>query len=251
VVVVDPERMTDVIRTLAGRFRAPYVIRFNFDEEATPERRDHLSATPQLTGANRPIRAGRTVVFDLLEHPPVSERMTARHRRSLRKAATHRLAFDVGEPSASLFSSLHGEMRKLKGFAGTVVAPEDVGRLSRAFGPRLRMYSVAHDGETVAACLLLQFPRHAYYLLAATGERGRELRASFVLVTRMIDALREAGVRHFDFGGIAPDRADARGVNDFKLGFRGREICRLGEYDLSNSVLLRRLFNRFVATRIS
>ena len=107
----------------------------------------------------------------------------------------------------------------------------------------MKMYSVRRSGELLSSCLIMRFGGHAYYYLGASSEKGRELFSSFYLIVELLKRLKEDGVKQFDFGGIAPQRKNASGVNRFKTGFSGRVARYAGEFDLTNNRLLCRLFN--------
>ena len=69
------------------------------------------------------------------------------------------------------------------------------------------------------------------------------------MIKSLFEQLRSEGVRYLDLGGVSPIKGYADGVTYFKMGFSGRLVRFLGDYDLSNSRLLRFLFNSIVGGR--
>jgi lipid II:glycine glycyltransferase (peptidoglycan interpeptide bridge formation enzyme) len=105
------------------------------------------------------------------------------------------------------------------------------------------------ENVPVASCLVLLFGRKAFYRMAATGSKGREMSASYAMVYRLLEYLQAQGIRQFDFGGIAPGSPTAEGVNYFKRGFGGEMVEHLGEWEWSNSMWLRLGMNLAVRLR--
>lgn len=83
-------------------------------------------------------------------------------------------------------------------------------------------------GEPVAGILLQRHGRSATYLLAATSERGRLLRANHLLLWRAVMLLKEQGVQALDLGGL--DTVRAPGLARFKLGLGGEVVTLAGTF---------------------
>ncbi len=66
------------------------------------------------------------------------------------------------------------------------------------------------------------------YLLGASNDRGRELKASYMLQWRTVESARSAGAKWYDLGGI--DQTGNPGVYHFKSGLKGIECSFLGQY---------------------
>ncbi|MBO6784765.1 MAG: GNAT family N-acetyltransferase [Alphaproteobacteria bacterium] len=91
----------------------------------------------------------------------------------------------------------------------------------------LRLLVAEHAGEPVAGILLATHGAAATYLVGWTGERGRDLRATHVLLWHAVGLLQDAGKAWFDLGGISDE---APGVMRFKRGLGGAETTLVGGY---------------------
>ena len=221
----------------------PFALRINLLQELTPEKKTVISQVSELVEARRHVWISSTVLIDFDHYADFLEPLSKSHRISYNKALGQALTFEESPVSCGDFVRLHDEMVAFKKLHRKTLRLEDVECAARILGDHLRMYSVRLAGELVSACLILRFGSRAYYYLAASNPKGRESFASFFLIVRMLDRLREEGMRQFDFGGIAPERENTRGITRFKTGFGGRTVPYAGEYDLSNNRLLCRVFN--------
>lgn len=233
-----------VLRVMTESFgKSPFALRINFLQELTEEKKDVLGRAPTLTRARRRLWVGSTVLFDLDERGDPLALAAKNHRYYYRKAQRHGLTFEEGPVASREFVRLHDAMVELKNLPEIALRIEDVEQAAHKLGDHMKMYSVRIADELLSSCLVMRFGGHAYYYLAASSERGRELFSSFYLIVELLKRLKAEGVRYFDFGGIAPQRDSVRGVNRFKTGFSGRVVDYAGEYDLTNSRLLCRLLN--------
>lgn len=227
----------------------PFVLRISLSVEATSEREFDLSLIDQLTPARKATRLGFSVRFDLDGDSNVVERMSPHHRRAYRKSIKNGLKFERTEVLSREFVALSRAMSELKRRPRIGIPLEDIERVAKNFGNHMKMYSVIHERDRVAACLVMRFGPHAFYYLAASNPRGRRVRASYFMVKSLFEQLRTEGVRYLDLGGVSPIKGYADGVTYFKKGFSGRLVRHLGDYDLSNNPLLRFFFNSIVGGR--
>jgi hypothetical protein len=178
-------------------------------------------------------------------------RMTAKHRYYVKKALSERLEWKAGTDDQSLQAlfQLHAEMVRAKQLSWLRISPGEVSDLSRALGKNAVVFTgYAHD-VPVTSCLILLFQRKAFYWMAATGSKGREMGASYAMVYRLLEYLHGQGVTQFDFGGIAPGSPSFEGVNHFKRGFGGRMVEHVGEWEWTNSAWLRWGVNLAIRSR--
>ena len=73
--------------------------------------------------------------------------------------------------------------------------------------------------EPVAGIMVVRHGAAATYEVGYVAPRGRELRATHLLLWRAVEILSEQGARWLDLGGIATDRSP--GIARFKLGMGG------------------------------
>lgn len=118
-------------------------------------------------------------------------------------------------------------------------------KMLTAFGEDATLLFAQHEGDTLAAALVLTFGDFAYYVAAASSAIKRELKASNKLVWEAIRWAKSRNCAWFDFWGIPPKPSPANplwGVYNFKKGFGGEEVHFVGAYDLP----FRRVTHKFL-----
>ncbi len=88
------------------------------------------------------------------------------------------------------------------------------------------IFNAEHDGETVAAILVLLHGSSATYQVGWTTDTGRKLGAHHQLLWRAVLSLKDRGILDLDLGGINDE--SARGVKKFKQGLGGKEVTLVG-----------------------
>jgi len=99
---------------------------------------------------------------------------------------------------------------------------------------RLRLYTACHEGDMLAAIVVLLYEETATYLYGASSGKKRNLMAAYALQWKAIQDAKEAGCRSYDFFGIPPcDDPDhpMAGLYRFKTGFGGKIVHRTGAWD--------------------
>jgi len=246
------EALPEIMVALQSSFRhGPYAIRINFLDEATAEKELLLGQLQELRPARHRIRGGFTVLFDLNRDDISVQRMSSNHRHYIKKASNNNLEFTEESVSSREFVELHKAMTSLKGLSDLTVSLDDVRRVAECFGEKMTMYSVRLEQQLIACCLVMKIGHYAYFYLAASNAKGRELFSSFYLIVELLKHLKRSGVKYFDFGGLAPHRRSTAGVTRFKTGFSGKIIRHLGEYDLSSSRAILLAFNHAIAKKFA
>lgn len=129
------------------------------------------------------------------------------HRADVRRAERSGVQVRVGTAEEDV-EVLHEMMRatqQRKTFG--IHTPAYYRALWRLFADDARLLLAEHDGEVLAATLVVAFGDRALYLAAGSTRRGLELRASHALQWQAIRWARERGARTYDLWGIP----DARG----------------------------------------
>jgi lipid II:glycine glycyltransferase (peptidoglycan interpeptide bridge formation enzyme) len=90
---------------------------------------------------------------------------------------------------------------------------------------RMRIMLCLHGDEPIAGLVSSAIGDSAIYLLGATNESGRNLKAAYVMHWSMIQSLKEKQIRYYDLGGINP--ATNPGVYHFKCGFNGADVSHI------------------------
>lgn len=69
------------------------------------------------------------------------------------------------------------------------------------------------------------------YLLGATGDEGMKMKGAYISQWRIVEIMKESGCRWYDLGGIDPENNP--GVYHFKSGISRREVCHIGQFEIS------------------
>ncbi|WP_043923433.1 lipid II:glycine glycyltransferase FemX [Leadbettera azotonutricia] len=103
-------------------------------------------------------------------------------------------------------------------------------------GLDLRLYVADHEGETLAAIVVLHRGKKAVYLYGASSDRKRNLMAPYSLQLKAMEDAKAAGCAEYDLFGIPPNADPGHpmaGLYRFKTGFGGRIIHRPGSWDFA------------------
>lgn len=109
-----------------------------------------------------------------------------------------------------------------------------------------RLYTAEHDGDALAAIVVLCRGNTATYLYGASANIKRNLMAPYALQWRAMRDAKESGCAVYDLFGIPPNDDPAHpmaGLYLFKTGFGGRVIHRSGSWDYPCRPLLYGLFS--------
>ncbi len=188
------------------------------------------------------LNSGYSIWLDLYEPIDVlNGKMTSHHRYYVKKGLAQNIQWRAGNDSHFVHELLilHTEMvteKKMKSLKSNL---NDISNVCHTLGKSATIFTGYLNGDAISSCLVLTFGQKAFYLMAATGSRGRKISASYAMVFNLFKHLKEKGVTCFDFGGIDPRSTGAEGVNHFKRGFGGRLVEYLGEWEWSSSEWLR------------
>ena len=111
--------------------------------------------------------------------------------------------------------------------------------------PFLHLYIAEHEGDTLAAIVVLFRGKEAAYLYGASSNKKRNLMAPYALQIRAMEDAREMGCLEYDLFGIPPKEDPTHpmaGLYRFKTGFGGRIIHRPGSWDYSCRPIFMKLF---------
>ncbi|WP_416974158.1 lipid II:glycine glycyltransferase FemX [Streptomyces sp. 4F14] len=117
---------------------------------------------------------------------------------------------------------------------------------------RISLYQAHHQGDLVAAAVLVRVGAHAWYAYGASATEKREVRGSNACQWAMIRDALAAGCDVYDLRGITPtlDTGDPHaGLIQFKAGTGGRAVRYVGEWDLPLRPMLYRAFDLYMKRR--
>jgi len=109
----------------------------------------------------------------------------------------------------------------------------------------VKLYTASHEGETLAAIVVLFRGNEATYLYGASSNNKRNLMAPYALQWKAIKDAKNSGCEKYDLFGIPPDdnpNHPMAGLYRFKTGFGGQIIHRPGSWDYAYKGLIYNLF---------
>ena len=117
---------------------------------------------------------------------------------------------------------------------------------------RIALFTAEHEGDLVAATILVQVGGHVWYSYGASSTEKRDVRGSNAAQWAMIRHALARGADVYDLRGITdtldPDDGHV-GLIQFKVGTGGEAVELVGEWDLPVNRLLYRAFALYMARR--
>ncbi|MFJ6655627.1 lipid II:glycine glycyltransferase FemX [Streptomyces sp. NPDC091377] len=185
--------------------------------------------------------------------------MNQQWRRNIRKAAKEGVEVTVGTVDTlgedlKAFHDLYVHTaerdrftpRPLRYFATMFAA------LNAEDPERITLYLARHQGDLVAATVLVRVGAHAVYAYGASSTGKREVRGSHACQWAMIRDALAAGCDVYDLRGITPtlDADDPHvGLIRFKVGTGGQAVRYVGEWDLPLRPMIYRAFGLYMRRR--
>ncbi|GAA1951648.1 peptidoglycan bridge formation peptidyltransferase VanK-Sc [Nocardioides panacihumi] len=117
---------------------------------------------------------------------------------------------------------------------------------------RITLYLARHEGDLVAATILVRVGTHAWYSYGASSTEKRDVRGSNALQWAMMRDSIAAGCDVYDLRGITPTLSvdDPHvGLIQFKAGTGGQAVEYAGEWDLPLRPLLYKAFTLYMSRR--
>ncbi|MCZ4099369.1 peptidoglycan bridge formation glycyltransferase FemA/FemB family protein [Streptomyces sp. So13.3] len=176
--------------------------------------------------------------------------MNQQWRRNIKKAAKEGVEVTVGE-DLKAFHDLYIHTaerdrfrpRPLRYFETMFAA------LSAEDPERIKLYLAHHQGDPVAAAILVRVGARAWYSYGASSTGKREVRGSNACQWAMIRDALAAGCDVYDLRGVTPtlDADDPHvGLIQFKVGTGGQAVRYVGEWDLPLRPMVYRAFDLYM-----
>ncbi|MEU8224228.1 peptidoglycan bridge formation glycyltransferase FemA/FemB family protein [Kribbella sp. NPDC048915] len=174
-------------------------------------------------------------------------------RRNIKKAARTGVEVTVGDDLAA-FHELYVHTAARDHFTPRPLPYfETMFSALRAEDPtRLSLYSAHHQGDLVAASILVRVGGRAWYSYGASATAKRDVRGSNACQWAMIRDSLAAGCDVYDLRGITStlDANDPHvGLIQFKAGLGGQAVRYVGEWDLPLRPVLYRGFSLYLRRR--
>jgi len=186
-----------------------------------------------------PIWSGRIDLSYSLDE--LRRNLKQKWRKHLKIAERNQLEIieGVDDDLAEVFLRLHREMRRRKDShqIRDVAYFRDIQR-ALPDPLKMRILICKHLGEPVAGLVVSQMGSSALAVFAATGDKGLDLRGSYLLQWRMLEALKAKNVRWYNLGGI--NHKAYPGTSQFKAGLAGElgwEVEYVGQFQACESTI--------------
>ena len=169
----------------------------------------------------------RTFLLDLSPSlETLRKRFDQKWRNQLNRAEREGITVEAGEgpEEYGVFSDIYKDMWEQKRFS-TSVDVREFARICQDLpeGLRVKILTCRHQGVPVSSIVCSAMGNTGIYLLGATNEFGRKIKAAYLLQWTMIKWLKENGFHYYDLGGIDPERNP--GVFHFKSGLSGQDVA--------------------------
>lgn len=176
-------------------------------------------------------------------------------RRNIKRSAKAGVTVEQGAGAdLPAFHELYAETARRDGFAPRpLLYFQGMWEAMTAESPdRISLYLARHEGDLVAATIMIRVGRHAWYSYGASSTAKREVRGSNAVQWEMMRDALAAGCSVYDLRGITEtlDENDPHvGLIRFKLGTGGEAVEYLGEWDLPVSKVLYTAFDLYMKRR--
>ncbi|MFF7953146.1 lipid II:glycine glycyltransferase FemX [Streptomyces griseorubiginosus] len=182
--------------------------------------------------------------------------MNQQWRRNIKKAARAGVQVSVGTSAEDLkaFHDLYVHTAGRDGFTPRPLPYFETmfAALGAEDPERITLYLAHHQGDLVAATVMVHVGAHAVYAYGASTTAKREVRGSNACQWAMIRDALAAGCDLYDLRGITPtlDADDPHvGLVRFKSGLGGRAVRYAGEWDLPLRPMVYRAFDLYMRRR--
>jgi lipid II:glycine glycyltransferase (peptidoglycan interpeptide bridge formation enzyme) len=225
-----------------------------FLEDVSPEQKNELSLAG-LKQAAANIQPPDTVIVDLGVSPEqILSGMKSKCRYNISLAGKKGVQVSAcGINELDIFYSLFKETAERDGIAvHSLDYYKTLFEICAKHGLKINLYIGEHEGDRLAAIVVLFFGKTATYLYGASSNLKRNLMTPYALQWKAMQDAKEAGCVNYDLFGIPPTddpNHPMAGLYRFKTGFGGRIIHRPGSWDYRYKPLIYNLFTAAEALR--
>ncbi|MDP3850165.1 MAG: peptidoglycan bridge formation glycyltransferase FemA/FemB family protein [Luteolibacter sp.] len=239
----DPEVLAKMLECMRGEYcgRRGLVLQIIPNAYSASGPGDEFAMALEKTGFREDpsLPRYRTVHVDLTPAVEIMrKRLHQKWRNQLNGAEKNGLEFEVARDTRAYdeFVHLYHGMRDRKGFDSAVDVGE-FGRIQETLAEcrKMPVFLARKDGHAVGALVCSLMGDTAIYLLGATNDRARELKASYFLHWQAMLWLKSEGARCYDLGGIDP--VANPGGHHFKSGFGGNDVTQIAPVSISGGLV--------------
>ena len=190
---------------------------------------------------SKPFDSGLTMHLDLsVSAEKLHQGLSKNWRRNLKRS--NKLDYEIVEiRKIETIARLYREMGKAKGL-GELFSYQQVESLMNSYGEQIIVIGArTHDGVVQAIRGAIVRNHQAIDIFAAANVFSRKHYLSYALCWELVNRCQSLGCNNFDFNGVDPE--NNMGVYNFKKGTGARLVETLGEFEYSNSFLMKNLVN--------
>lgn len=193
-----------------------------------------------FTAASKPFGSSLTMHLDLsLTNDELFNNLSKNWRRNLKRSK--KLEYEIVEvQDANIISKLYSDMSQAKGLSKVFFSKQQIESLMNNHkGKLLVIGAKTPDGviQTIRGVIIRD--NHAIDIFAATNAFSRKHYLSYGVCWDLLNRCKSLGCSHFDFSGVDPE--NNTGVYNFKKGTGSRLVENLGEFEYSNSFIMKNL----------
>ena len=183
------------------------------------------------------IKPYRTLLLDLSPTmPEIRKSFDQKWRNQLNRSEKNNLKIIKGNSDTlyQIFLDLQEEMHDRKKYIPGVDYSE-FRDIQKDLPDPLKMIVLIseYEGKALTATVGSLIGDTGIYLLGATGNEGMKMKGAYLLQWHLIEMMKECGYKCYDLGGIDPE--DNPGVYHFKSGISRREVCHIGQFEISQN----------------
>ena len=189
---------------------------------------------------SKPFGSSLTMHLDLsISTDELLKGLTKNWRRNLKRSK--KLDYEIVEVRDSdTIAELYSNLREAKGLSKLFFSKQQIESLMNSYGSQIVVIGAkTPDGIIQAIRGAIIRDNQAIDIFAATNTFSRKHYLSYSLCWELVHRCKSLGCNHFDFSGVDPE--NNMGVYNFKKGTGAKLVETLGEFEYSNSFIMKKL----------
>tara|TARA_B100000795_G_scaffold269751_1_gene260209 strand:- start:3716 stop:4690 length:975 start_codon:yes stop_codon:yes gene_type:complete len=193
-----------------------------------------------FTPASKPFGSSLTMHLDLsLTTDELFNNLSKNWRRNLKRSK--KLEYEIVEvQDANIISKLYCNMSEAKGLSKVFFSKQQIESLMNSHASRVLVIGAKTPNgviQTIRGVIIRD--NQAIDIFAATNAFSRKHYLSYGVCWDLLNRCKTKGCTHFDFSGVDPE--NNKGVYNFKKGTGSKLVENLGEFEYSNSFIMKNL----------
>ena len=191
--------------------------------------------------------SSKSNIINIVSSDDFLQQVKKKHRYYIKQSEKANIEWRVcsGTKTSRIFNIVYNEMKNAKNLKLPIINIDNFSKILGATKdgePRLFTFAGFENDRPISVCLVSLLDKKAFYHYAASTQRGRDISASYGMISNLIEKLRDLSIDDLDFGGLSNDGSSS-GVDFFKQGFNGKGFLKIGEFDISKFKLYSYFFD--------